>query len=691
MASIQKVVNAYKEIHHDQQQLVLVKKVLIDCTEKLNNSQKSRKEIAKLTMLTSEVLDVVVDDTQNGLKAMAPSHSFARTIEQKEADQRRESAAEIGFIVTESVDAEKHLRVFLKRKKSNSRSPVVSPSPKKARRSERRKPTQNDEYSPNNSKIFSPIELHNILLPLDATERGALVKTFSEKNWLHYKGLAPGRCVRRFMTKSVANPCSIMSYWDKGGRPPVCDRKRFEQKYKEYLVQNLGMMVGLDKVKGWLKEMKEELIINDGGVPTEEDSKVSESTARNYHASIVYSDTDDLVPHYVQMSSSSATVPRKPDNRHTMERSLISAMSYALVVSATHAVPADDENFPKEEDCTPGAWEWVTKVRDASPLIKMRMLEPHEIINHDNCTDVVFEGIHMTRTNEILVAHVNSLSNRGTHGLYIETTEHDEKTSLFRIKRTLAISASGHRSQPFYTIAGLSEFELPRDKCPEGFLVMAIHGLSPSAATDPFDEKVGYVCLMRSQKGAEQVKFSYWRKNVLYPFVRRLQEVHRDWDSCTPLPRLAQNVLWLDGAPEQIKATLKMQKADAEINLTTCKHNAARTAVEQACDTGKCFKDGKAALKKLTTKNKTTPLKTRLYASFDTAKHQCGLNLSGPKKAAYIYCLSVAPQVEAHAGQTDKIHHGWIKNGMIDSVSMSIHEDTRPKDHDSRDASPASD
>ena len=175
MASILKAVNAYKEIHHNQQQLVLVKKVLIDCTKKLNNSQKIRKEIAKLTRLSSEVLDVVCDDTQNGLKALAPSHSFARTIVQKEADQRQKSAEEIGFVVTGNDDAEKYLRDFLKRKKSDknavatssTRSPIVSPSPKKACRSERRKPAYNDEYpySPNNSKIFSPQELYNILLP----------------------------------------------------------------------------------------------------------------------------------------------------------------------------------------------------------------------------------------------------------------------------------------------------------------------------------------------------------------------------------------------------------------------------------------------------------------------------------------------------------------------------------------------
>ena len=170
MASIQKAIKAYKQIHHNQQQLVLVKKVLMDCTKKLNNSQKSRKEIAKLTRLSSEVLDVVCDGTQNGLKAIASLYSFARTIVQKEADQRQKLAEEIpeGFVVTENDDAEKYLRDFLKRKKSDknavatssTRSPVVSPSPKKAHRSERQKPTYNDEYpySPNNSKIFSPQE-----------------------------------------------------------------------------------------------------------------------------------------------------------------------------------------------------------------------------------------------------------------------------------------------------------------------------------------------------------------------------------------------------------------------------------------------------------------------------------------------------------------------------------------------------
>jgi hypothetical protein len=96
----------------------------------------------------------------------------------------------------------------------------------------------------------------------------------------------------------------------------------------------------------------------------------------------------------------------------------------------------------------------------------MRQLDPQEFINHDDTTNVIFEGVDLTRKNEVLVAHMESLPNRGTHGLRVETTENDVKTSKFRVKRTLAISASGERSQPFCTVAGLSKTELPKDKCP---------------------------------------------------------------------------------------------------------------------------------------------------------------------------------------------------------------------------------
>ena len=224
MASIQKSVNAFKTIHHDHQQLDNIKRVLTDCTESLNTTQKSRKEIAKSAKLCLQAIDVASEETKAGLKTLAPSHSFGAVMKSNEAEKRRELAEETGIVMSEN-DPENNLREFLKRKKSSAgknasaTNAVVSPSPKKARRSERQKLIQNYEcpYIPANGKLLLPIELYNILLPLDAAERSPLVRYFIEKDWLPYKGQDPARCVRRFMQKALENPDKIQPYWNNRG------------------------------------------------------------------------------------------------------------------------------------------------------------------------------------------------------------------------------------------------------------------------------------------------------------------------------------------------------------------------------------------------------------------------------------------------------------------------------------------
>ena len=217
MASIQNSINAYKTIHNDYQQLDYVKTVLMDCTNKLNGKQNSRKEIAKLTKLALEVLDVVSGETMAGLKTLAPSHSYARVLASNEAQKKRELAGHTGYVVNEN-DPETNLREFLKRKKNlapNNESSVVSPSPKKYRRSERQmlNPSEREfPFVPENCIMFSPVELYNILKPQDSSDRVLVVNYFIKKNWLYYTGKDPGRSVRRFMQHAVRNPEKIRSY-----------------------------------------------------------------------------------------------------------------------------------------------------------------------------------------------------------------------------------------------------------------------------------------------------------------------------------------------------------------------------------------------------------------------------------------------------------------------------------------------
>jgi hypothetical protein len=92
MASIQKSVDGYKTTLHDHQQLDNVKSILMDYTQSLNSTKKRRKEIATLTKLSLEVLDIVSEEMQAGLKTLAPSHSFAAAMKSNEAEKRRELA-----------------------------------------------------------------------------------------------------------------------------------------------------------------------------------------------------------------------------------------------------------------------------------------------------------------------------------------------------------------------------------------------------------------------------------------------------------------------------------------------------------------------------------------------------------------------------------------------------------------------
>jgi hypothetical protein len=168
--------------------------------------------IAKSTELAFEVLDVIGDDAKAGLKALAPSRSFTAAMNRDKVEKRRELAEETGMAMSEN-DLEKSLREFLKLKREKSPSgksarattngsSIIGPSPKKkARRSDRQKSNQNDEHphAPDNGKLFLPIELHNMLLPLDSAARWPLVVCFSEKDWLCHKGEHCRRSVRQLM------------------------------------------------------------------------------------------------------------------------------------------------------------------------------------------------------------------------------------------------------------------------------------------------------------------------------------------------------------------------------------------------------------------------------------------------------------------------------------------------------------
>ena len=54
---------------------------------------------------------------------------------------------------------------------------------------------------------------------------------------------------------------------------------------------------------------------------------------------------------------------------------------------------------------------------------------------------------------------------------------------------------------PFINVTVITEQELPRSKCPSGFMIVAIEGLCPGMNTYLRNKAVGHLAFIRTEKG----------------------------------------------------------------------------------------------------------------------------------------------------------------------------------------------
>ena len=80
---------------------------------------------------------------------------------------------------------------------------------------------------------------------------------------------------------------------------------------------------------------------------------------------------------------------------------------------------------------------------------------------------------------------------------------------------------------------------------------------------------------------------------VFYPFIDHIRKTKYDFngdEDC--IPDHLQCVSWMDGCNSQLKLITSDEnmRKEKDKKIICCKHSAARTAVEQAADTGAMFK-----------------------------------------------------------------------------------------------------
>jgi hypothetical protein len=372
--------------------------------------------------------------------------------------------------------------------------------------------------------------------------------------------------------------------------------------------------------------------------------KVSMQTAKNYHSGLALHENG--VP-----AGMNSTHP-KTNTRWTAERSLISAMTFALVVAATHHQVVDRErkgNFP--EQATEGAKllrDLVEEAHDEAPLY---LVPPHRIMNHDDNTRYFFEG-NFNEKNEIVITHSSSYEKRNRTSLHLKPKAGQNvggNLNGCRLKGSFIETVDGTCGPAMFSITNLSARELPYETCPEGFIVMRLEGLGPGASTNPYDTSFGYLCLMRSDGTAEPdtKRYAFLRDVVLTDFLRQTREVHDSRPAGSALTEEDAAVVWMDGDLPQLKTVTdpdRLQRS-RENKMYSNKHSAARSTTEQSCDLNNVFPKLAHEVKVVTTKNKDTPLKRRILEAFKVAEEEYGLNLKSSKKNTLVDTAASLPMI----------------------------------------------
>ena len=107
------------------------------------------------------------------------------------------------------------------------------------------------------------------------------------------------------------------------------------------------------------------------------------------------------------------------------------------------------------------------------------------------------------------------------------------------------------------------------------------------------------------------------------------------------------------------------------LKIETCKHSAARTALEQACDVSPIFRDLKRLIHLLLDYDVNVK-ENKWTRDLDTNIRELGMQMDGSKIKLLIAVIIVLPKCMITAFTSRNIRAGFLGNGMIDQMSGTV-------------------
>jgi hypothetical protein len=154
----------------------------------------------------------------------------------------------------------------------------------------------------------------------------------------------------------------------------------------------------------------------------------------------------------------------------------------------------------------------------ANPDMKMQLILPHLMFNHDNRMQFVMRDMniidHSQKKGKMLLAHISSEDGKGSRSLKMEPTTTKAPKGGLQIKQSYVISAAGQKLEPFSSLSSL-KWNSQETSAFWAILFSRFKGwiqeLGPSSASNPFNN--GYGFLSRGDPGMDEQRYRYLQEN----------------------------------------------------------------------------------------------------------------------------------------------------------------------------------
>lgn len=284
---------------------------------------------------------------------------------------------------------------------------------------------------------------------------------------------------------------------------------------------------------------------------------------------------------------------------------------------------------------------------------------------------------------------------------------------------TCTFTAGGLSAPIFVTVYGCTKKELPKNRR----VIIEVPGLTNGSHQDIYSQGVGYLSFVRSNKeeeeeeqlvenneemdnsssnqeeedvthienvaevnsskSVESLQAELYRKLVLHPLVKKIRKSVYGYDSENDsIPVELTAVSWSDGCGTQLNpiTSESNMKLDKELRIVTNKHSAARTAVEQAADTGSMFKSLKALLRKMDvptiSQNSIYHYLSNTIDSMSSFKASAlddnVINMPSFKKKAIVATVANMPIACSCVYDHNSIKKAFVLNGQLDLNKFQV-------------------